>query len=154
MRLATWENAAYTAKFGDKSSDSKGNTSASIWLCFRAPDEDRTTLADTIRDFGLYIWMGKDRKISFTTKFHNVYSADMSQLQAMVKFLRKHQIDSPFYTLEGRAHLTLLVETILTSLKVTEQVSYPSGKVTRVDIHELVSTIINHANNLGWFWDF
>lgn len=151
MRLATWNHQSPAEYLGFRTYNTYNDSSTHMWLNFR--HENMDYIADVVRDFGVYIWLGNDKSICFTSKFHDVHSADLPQLQSMMRFLKKNQINTPFYKLEGREHLRFLLKEILTILKVTEQTNYPSDTITSVDYSKLVNAVYTQAKNTGWEWE-
>ena len=152
MRLATWQKSTPNEYLGFSNYGSCNDSCNHLWLNFRHEDI-YTSQADTIRNFGVYVWVGQDATISFTSKMHDVHSADLEQLQSMVKFLRKNAINSPFYKLEGREHLKFLLKEVFAQLKVTEQTNYPSDNITKLDVSAVADKILAHCK--GWpAWRF
>lgn len=154
MRFVNWEKSTPNEYFGFTHYTSSADTCAHIWLNFRH-ENFHDDIADSIRDFGVYVWLGKDNTISFTSKFHDIHSADLPKLQSMAKFLKKHSINSPFYKLEGREHLKLLLRDVFAQLKVTKHVSYPSETVKNLEVTTIADQIIQYAN-MHWrdSWNF
>lgn len=152
MRLATWDKTTPNEYMGFSHYPHSG-TSSHMWLNFRHEDI-YTSHAEVVMNFGVYIWISEDRTVSFTTKMHDVHSADITQLQDMLKFLRKHNISTPFIKVEGRQHFTLLIKDILKQLKVTEQTNYPSDKITNVNIERLIDRMLAYAKSQFPSWDF
>lgn len=152
MRLATWEKSAPNEYLGFAVYTSSADTCSHLWLNFR--DEDaHSQRADTIRDFGVYVWISDDTTISFTSKFHDIHSADMEKLADMVKFLKKHKVYAS-YKLEGKQHLKMILKEILAQLKVTEQTNYPSDNITKVDFDVLANKIAAFGRSHWETWIF
>ena len=152
MRLATWEKSTPSEYLGFNHYGHSG-TSSHLWLNFRHEDI-YTAHAETISNFGVYIWFSDDKTISITTKMHDVHSADLTELQNMVKFLRKNNINTHFIKVEGRQHFTMLIKEILTKLKVTEQTNYPSDKISSLDIDKLVDQALTYMASQFPAWKF
>ena len=152
MRLATWEKSAPNEYLGFSHYPHSG-TSSHLWLNFRHEDI-YTAHADTIRNFGVYIWFSDDKTISITTKMHDVHSADLTELQNMVKFLKKNNISTPFTKIEGRNHLQLILRDILKQLKVETQTNYPGDNITKISLDHLTDQVLKYMRSQFAVWDF
>ena len=152
MRLATWEKSTPSEFFGFSHYGHSGSSSH-LWLNFRHEDI-YTSHADTIRNFGVYIWFSDDKTISMATKMHDVHSADLTELTNMVKFLKKNNINTPFIKVEGRQHLQLLLKEVLTTLKVENQTNYPSDKITKIDLEHITSQALAYMRSQFACWNF
>lgn len=126
--LATWGNKTGAEFFGDRifprmSGDLECD---SMWLSFRVVDDDSYsawTTSRTISNVGLWIWWStKDDNISAEFKAHDVYSATVQELQAILSEVQRLQKRIPS-RLHGQGYASYVCE-VLKAAGIKRRVEY------------------------------
>lgn len=112
--LATWAGRTGAEFFGDRRY-SNSLSCDSMWLSLRVVDDDSYTaykLRSAVSSIGLWVWWSTDSdSISVEFKAHDVFSANVSELEAIVSELRRLNKRVPA-RLHGQSYPEYVVATL------------------------------------------